>query len=209
MYLFSRTSVANRSRFNDAAAFAIDITETVRSVTGMEVTCWTVLYGAPLGTVVWTAPVESHAAMGAASEKLLAHAGYRETVEAAADLWDGNAEDQIVDMVAMVGDGGHTGEYASLVQAQCAGGHAGEAMAWGVEILDHVGGLTGRDGVFGRTMYGPWGGVGWITLANSLDEIDAANAAMAADPGYVERVDGAGDLFLEGATSSRLSRRIA
>lgn len=209
MYLFSRTSVADPAKFNDAAAFAVDISATVSSISGLEVSCWTVVYGAPLGTVVWSATVESHGAMAAASEKLLADTGYMEKVEAASDLFVGNAEDQLVDMVAMVGDGGHTGEYASVVTAQCAGGHAAEAMAFGVDILNYTAGLTGLDGVFGRSLYGAWGSVGWISLAASLDQVESANAAMAADASYAQRVDGAGSLFVETATQSRLTRRIA
>jgi hypothetical protein len=209
MYLFSRTSTADPERIFDATAFATDIAATASSISGLEVQAWAATYGAPVGTITWSAVVPSQTAMGAASEKLLADATYLEKVRAASDLFVGAMEDAIVDMVAMAGDGGHTGEYVTLVQAQCAVGHTAEAMTWGVDMMNHVAGVTGRDGVFGRSMYGPWGGVGWLSLAASLDEVDAATAAIAADPTYIEKLDAAGPLFVPGASRSMLSRRIA
>lgn len=209
MYLYARTITAKRERALDAATFATDIAETVGKVSGLEVRAWSPIYGAPLTELTWTTRVASHAEMGAASEKLLADPGYLEQIGAAADLFESSAEDMIADMVAMAGDGGHTGDYASLVRAQCAGGKVGEAMAWGVDILNHVSGITGRDAIFTRSLYGAWGGVGWITLASSLEEVDAAEAAMGADTSYIGKIDSAGDLFVPGATTSRLVRRIA
>ena len=209
MYLYSRTRTADTDRLMDATAFAVDITETVNSKTDLGLQAWSAVYGAPVGTFAWTATVPSMAAMGAIGEKLLADPSYLAKVEEARGIFTGPIEDMVVDMVAMAGEGGHTGDYASLVTAQVAGGHAAEAMAWGVDILNHVSGLTGRDGVFGRSMFGPWGSVGWISLAASLDEVDAASEAMAADADYLAKVDAAGALFVPGASSSRLTRRIA
>ena len=94
------------------------------------------------------------------------------------------------------------------MSAQCAGGKIVSAMTWGLEVFNHVGSVTGRDGIFGRSMYGPWATLGWISIASSLDEIDAAQAAMSADPGYIEMVDQGGDLFVPGSATSALSQRI-
>lgn len=208
MYLFSRIRTARPDKIPEATAYATEIAETVNRISGIGVRVWTGVYGVPLGHTVWSAVVPSQAAMGVAGDKLLADSSYLEAVQAGQDLFEGPIEDRLVDMVALAGDGGHGGDFASLVQAQIAGGHTADAMAWGVDILNHVAGITGRDGVFGRTMYGPFGGVGWITMANSLDEVDAAAAAMAADTSYLAKLDAAGDLFVAGAASSSLTRRI-
>ncbi|WP_421119160.1 hypothetical protein ACE2AJ_17615 [Aquihabitans daechungensis] len=208
MFLFTRTSTFKPERSVDAAGWAVDIAAQVSSITGVRISTWSALYGAPLNTVTWSCRVESHAEMGAVGEKLMADPGYTARIPEAAELFEGAPTDALIDVVAMVGDGGHTGSYASVVSAQCAGGKIAAAMTWGVEIFNHVGSVTGRDGIFGRAMYGPWATLGWISLADSLDEVDAAQAAMSADPRYIEMIDEAGDLFLPGSGQGRLSQRI-
>jgi len=209
MYLFVRTSTADPKRGMDALAFSADIAGRVNSVTGQEVSAWTVLYGAPITTVTWTTRVESHAALGAMTEKLQADAGYMAATAEAADLFVGAPEDSLIELLAMAGTGTGAGNYASVVTAQCADGKISDAMGWGVDILNHVHNVTGQDGSFSRSLYGPWASVGWITLANTLDEIDAANAKISADPTYIEKIDAATGLFVTGATATRLSQKIA
>jgi hypothetical protein len=209
MYLFTRTTTARPERALDAAGWAVDVAAQVTSITGIEVGTWSALYGAPLNSVTWTCQVESHAEMGTMGEKLQADPGYVARTPEAADLFEGAPTDSLIEVLGMVGSGGHTGGFASLVSAQCAGGKIGAAATWGMQIFEHVGSVTGRDGIFGRSAYGPWATLGWITLASSLDEVDAAQAAMAADARYLEMVDESGDLFLPGSGQAVLSQRIA
>lgn len=209
MYLFTRTTTCKPDRAVDAAGWAVDIAAQVASITGVEVGTWSVLYGAPLNTVTWTCRVESHAEMGAMAEKLQADPGYTARTPEAAELFEGAPTDALIEVIGMTGSGGHTGGYASSVSAQCAGGKIGAAVTWGASIFEHVAGVTGRDGIFGRSTYGPWATLGWITLASSLDEVDAAQAAMAADPRYLEMIDESGDLFLPGSGQGALSQRLA
>ena len=209
MYLFARTSTADAKRGMDALAFSIDICGRVKSITGQDVSAWTVLYGAPITTVTWTTRVEGHATLGAMNEKLQADAGYMAATAEAAELFTGAPEDSLIEMLALVGTGSGAGNYASLVTAQCADGKIADAMAWGVDILNHVHELTGRDGSFSRSLYGPWATVGWITLADSLEQIDEGTAKMNADPTYIEKIEAGAGLFLPGVSASRLSQKIA
>jgi hypothetical protein len=118
-------------------------------------------------------------------------------------------EDAIGQLVSTSGPGGGTSRFASVVLGQCAPGRIAEATAWGVDILSHASKTTGLDGLFGRALYGPWASLVWISLAESMDELDDSTAALAADPTYAERVDDAGPLFLPGTTSQRLLRRLS
>lgn len=209
MYLFTRTNTADPKRGPDALAFSIDIAGRVKSVTGQEVSAWTALYGAPINTVTWTTRVEGHAALGAMTEKLMADSGYMSAIAEAADLFVDAPQDALHERLAFAGTGTGVGSYVSAVTAQCADGKIADAMAWGVDMLNHVHTVTGRDGAFTRSLYGPWATVGWLSLADSLDQIDDANAKMGADPTYIEKLAGATGLFLPGATSSRLNQKIA
>ena len=139
----------------------------------------------------------------------MADAGYLKMVSGeGARLFSGPAEDVITQFVGMAGTGTNVGKYAALVTAQCAPGKIAKAMAWGIDIMNHVHKLTGLNTAMVRGLYGPWATVGWITLADSLEQVDAGEAATSGDASYIESVDGAGDLFSEGSASNRLIRRL-
>jgi hypothetical protein len=69
--------------------------------------------------------------------------------------------------------------------------------------------LTGLDTSLARGIYGPWATLVWISLADTLEEADSADAAMSSDPSYLECVDQGGELFIPGTASQRLVRRLA
>lgn len=208
MYLYTRTASAAPNKMLEATAFAAEIAAKVNSITSLGVRAWSVVFGAPLTTIVWTAAVEHPSDMASTGDKLLADASYLDSVAGAAGLFDGPLEDSMIEMISILGN--HEGDpsYASSVSARCATGRIGDAMAWGVDIADHVHSVTGRDGIFGRSLYGPWAEVRWITMADTAEAVDAAEAAMTADPGYLTRIDQAGNLFLPESGIGHLSRRI-
>jgi len=208
MYLFVRRRTCAPDRIADATGFAIDMCNRVSGITGLTFSAWQVAFGAPVGTFSWSTTLESHAALGEATEKLAADSGYIDAVQSGAELFVGPAEDSLVDIVATVGDGGHRGGIASLITAEVAAGNLAEAVGWGVEMMEHVAGVTGRDGLFTRSMYGPWAQVGWISLADSFEQVDEETAAVAADPQYLTMVDAGTPLFLPGSGHGTLSRRI-
>lgn len=209
MHLFVRTRTCASDRMSEAAAFAVDIATRATGITGIELSAWQITFGEPIGTFSWVATVESHAALASAAEKLSVDTGYLDAVQSADELFVGHAEDSLIQILGTVGDGGHQGGIANTVTARTAAGKIGEVMSWGMEIMEHVAGVTGADGVFTRSMYGPWGTVGWISLVDSFEELDAGNAALEADPEYLAKVDAAADLFLIGSGDERQARRIS
>ncbi len=208
MYLFLRSATAVPERLLDAAAFAVEIAATASSLSGREISAWQVEFGAPMSNFVWSSTAESHADLRELGDKLLTETRYVESVAAAGDLFAGAGEDVLSDILAMAGDGGQGREYASVVMAQCTVGRIVEAMGWGVEMMEHAARVTGLDGLFTRSMYGPFASVAWISLADSAEEVDHATAALAADPDYLTMIDDSAGLFVPGSGTSRLSRRI-
>ena len=80
--------------------------------------------------------------------------------------------------MTFAGSGGSAGGFATVVTAQCAPGRIADAMAWGVDILNHASKVTGLDSSLVRGLYGPWATLAWISLAETWDEVDAASAAL-------------------------------
>lgn len=209
MQLFTRQATLARDQIQDGMAYAVEIAQYVSKKTGLEVNTWTTVYGGQLGSVSWSARVDSQAAMGAATDILAADSGFQERVAANSHRFDGPLEDSIGEFVAFSGDGGPVRQYASIATAQCAGGKIADAMAWGVDVMQHVAKSTGSDGALVRGIYGPFATLVWISLYDTLEEVDAADRATSSDPTYLERLDQGGDLFLPGSASQRLIRRLS
>jgi hypothetical protein len=199
MLLWTRTRQVDGLQGGEATASAAEIARCTAATTGLEVVAWAGVYGLPLGTVVYSAQVESQSAMAAALTTL---------TESGRTLDDGPAEDTVAELVSTAGSGATAARFASVSVAQCAPGCIAEASAWGVDVLSHASKATGLDGLFLRGLYGPWASLVWIALAESMEEIDDSAAALAADPTYLERIDDAGPLFIPGSASRRLLRRL-
>jgi len=209
MHLFTRQATLARDQIQDGMAYAVEIAGYVSKKTGLEVNPWATVYGGPLGSVSWSARVDSQAAMGAATETLAADAGFQKQVAANGHLFDGTLEDSIGEFVALSGEPGPSRKYAGIVTAQCAGGKIADAMAWGVDIMQLSAKLTGSDHALVRPLYGPFATLVWIALFDTLEEADAVETARASDPSYLERLDQGGDLFVPGSATQRLIRRLS
>ena len=208
MNLFTRTRTTKPEHLAEGRAFAVEIAAHVSATTGVQITPWATLYGAPIGTLSFSAVVDSQAAMGVAQEKLGADTEYQKLVsEAAGRLFVGNSEDLMGEVVSTVGSPGPA-HYSTIVTAQCAPGKIADAMAWAVDIQSHVNKLTNGDGLLLRGLYGPFGTLAWIGLFKSLADVDASGAAMSGDPTYIEQLDQAGELFVTGTVEQRLIQRL-
>ena len=208
MHLFTRQGRFAADQVEEGLAYAAEIAQYVSETTGLEVIPWTSLYGAPIGTVSWSARVDSQAAMGEAGAKLQADAGYRERVAANAHRFDGPVEDALGQILAASGERPTSPQLAAITTAECAGGKLADATAWGVDIMEYSAKVTGAPSSIVRGIYGPFGTLVWIALYESLDQVDAADAATSTDPGYLERIDQAGDFFRPGSATQRLIQRI-
>lgn len=208
MNLYIRTTTARREKVLEAMGFAVEIAEYVTNETDIEVAAWGTVYGAPIGTLSWTARVDNHAQIIGIGDQLIGDAKYLELTSGAAELFETAPEDNLTEFVGFAGSGTGEGQYASVVMAQCESGRIADAMAWAVDMMHHASSVTGRDVSLVRSLYGDWGSLAWISLADTAEQIDEANAALAADESYIGKVDSGKGLFVPGATTGRLSRRL-
>jgi hypothetical protein len=200
MLLWTRTRQIDVGAGPEAITSAGELARHATAITGLGVVPWAGVYGLPLGTVVYSIQVESQSAMATALAAL---------AESGRTLDHGPGEDAIGELVSTAGSGESIARFASVVLARCAPGRMAEGTAWGVDALSHASKATGLDGLLLRGLYGPWASLVWISLAESMEEIDDSASALAADPTYVERIDDAGPLFLPGSSSQRLLRRLS
>lgn len=209
MQLFSRR-VSMMGPPAETMAFATDMRSYVADKTGRDVALWSALFGAPVGTMMYTVRVEGIADLQAATAVLMEDEEYHAKIAAGRDLVAAPAEDQIATVLyGELGDPPPAGSMASVTMAVIANGEYERAMGWGVDIAKHVEGVTGLPAMFLANQYGPFGGVTWVLGAPDASTVDKAVEAVNNDADYLKEIGKARDLFIPGSGSQGLLTRVA
>lgn len=209
MLLFSRivTLVGSPRK---VMPWVADITSYVNANSDLQTACWTSNFGYPLGTIAWSAIVESQAALAASTSSLLTQDGYLDRLEAAADLVPTPGQDVLRQLVhGTPSDPPPLGAVANITAATAVADRMADAVGWSIEIAQHASETIGSPVAFFTDVFGTMGGVAWIAVAADAAAADAAQAALAADAGYLKRITGSKDLFIPGSGHVSQVTRIA
>ena len=195
----------------ETMAYATDICAYVNDKVGREIALWSAVFGAPIGTMMFTMRVEGVADLAAATEGLLAVPEYHAKIAGGAGFSGGPAVDSIGTPIRgeLGGESPPVGTYAAVTTAQIAHGKYAEAFGWSVEVAGHVESVTGMPTMVVSSQYGPFGTVNWIAAGGDAAAVDAANAALMGDEGYMKMLVAAGDLFVPGSGQQALIQRVA
>ncbi len=205
MYLFARRRSINPARATAAVGMALEAATRAKEITGLATWVWNPVLSPDIGTVAWTARVEHLSELEAASDKLIGSSDFSEWIEQNDSLFLGPIEDSVLQVLHGT-PSDQPAPYVQVVRALCAHGAISEAMSFGVEIAEVGSRLTGLQTMFGATVTGGYGGVGWLTGVPDLDAVEAANVALMADDEWRKLVDRAGHAFQPGVTTSLLRR---
>lgn len=196
----------------DVTPWAIDITQLANDRTELNVSLWQGSFGGPIGTLAWSSLVENLTALEAAVNTLGADADYLDMLSRARDWTRSPGEDSLL-RVQHVAGGEYSrpavGGYAEGTMAVPAEGKMRAANEFGVAISDLHAELTHASVLFCSSAYGHFGELRWLALYDSAAHVEEAAGAVGKDADYAERIDDAGDLFVEGMTQRVLARRIA
>lgn len=206
MYLFTRTATINPEHQLKGMAFVVDIAAKAASITGVPANVYRVSFGAPLGSVLWSSIFESHAALEAAEQKLMADPAYVKATTTSTHLFTGTVDDALATPVTST----LTAPNASywVTQASIAGGKLTKAIELGSAIQAHIAEATGAPSAFLTDSYGPFGQVRWLTGADSAAELDKVRDTLLVDPTFLGLVEQAGDCFAQGSGHSVLIHRV-
>ena len=211
MYLFQRT-VTLRGGARKPIAWAIEMNKLVNDLGGVEVGLWSTAFGFPLGTVLWSARVDSRAQLAQVTAKLMADDTYHSLVDKGQEFVTAPGQDtlrQLVHAESLSPTPPPVGASATVITTTAQPGHLAKALAWGVEITAVYSRTTGTPASFFADAYGPFGQLAWIAPHANLAAADAANDALQANPEYLASTDSAGSLFVPGSGMQGLATRIA
>lgn len=206
MFLFTRRVQIAPGNNRVAMAYATEMGAMASGITGHDISVWMTVASPEVGGIVYSTWFEHlddlHAAFGA----LAASDDYNAKITENAHLWAGSPTDLLTQMIHGAAAEGGPPAFATSVRATAANGSIGAAMAAGVEIAEAANRITGLNTIFGRTLTGAYGGVGWITGAESMAAIEESQMAMAASEEWLALVDRVGPSFAPDATSEIVMR---
>jgi hypothetical protein len=211
MYLYS-TSV--RSGLVDPAKvmqWAVSLTQKINQISEVPTVLWTSAMSPGMGTFAFTAVVRDFAQIEATETKLAADPGYATLVQEGIGLLSADPVDQLL-MQLVHGDrdaASIDAQYAQTVRATVAPGVMEKGIELGVDLAQRVKKITGRPTSFAVGITGDYGSVMWVSLAENIQQLQAATEALNADRDFARAVDHeASKAYLPGAVQT-VTRKVA
>jgi hypothetical protein len=210
MYLYStsvRSGVASPAKVMD---WALRLTEKINQIGEVPSSLWTAVMSPGMGTLAWTSVVSDLALIEQTETKLSTDAGYLSLIEEATELMSSDPADQrLMQLVHADPDAQRiSAQYASTVTATLAPGSRGAGIELGVEIAQRVKQITGLPGSFAVGVTGNYGEVMWVSLAETIQQLQAANETLNNDADFGKSIDkNAAKVYLPHATQS-ISRKV-
>ena len=211
MYLFSRRARLAGGNGTAGLEWASSIGAKVNQITGQEIQLWGTVYSPGFGTVSWTGWFADLASLESVGDKLQADPGYLELADAGAKLTEGGLDDAIFQPIYGEPDPAQEIQYVGGVVGVIASGNFARGMAAGVEIAQKAEKITGLSTMFGSSLTGPYGSVGFLTGYENIAVLEAAQNKLASDASWIKLIDSTKGCFVEDAvtTQSTLYRRLA
>jgi hypothetical protein len=209
MYIFSRSARLAPGNPQKMMTWALQMTEKVNQITELDVRLWTTVFSAGVGTLVWTSVVEDLATLEASEAKLNVDSGYLSLAEEGANFASGQGVDDMVVRLLLADPDRNTtqSQYATVVQAVLAPGSTQRGIELGIEISQRAKGITGRPTSFGVATTGVYGTVEWISVYESIEQVQQAEQTLGSDVEFARFVDKeASKVYLPGTTQTAFRR---
>jgi hypothetical protein len=210
MYLYATTVRPGAVNPNKVIDWAVRLTQKINQISEVPSTLWTAVMSPGAGSLSWTSVVEDLGVIEDTETKLAADPGYNDLVAEGIPLLSTDGLDQrLLQLVFADADSANiVPQYASTVQAQLAPGSMISGIGLGVDLAQRVKAITGRPTSFAVASTGGYGDVMWVSLAETIQQVQAANEALNADADFGRVVDEqASNAYLPGATQT-VSRKI-
>jgi hypothetical protein len=211
MYLYAtsvRSGVANPVKVME---WALSMTGKINQISAVPTSLWTSAMSPAMGTMAWTSVVSDLAIIEDTEAKLAADPGYMALVAEATGLLSTDAADQTL-MQLVHGDpdaAGIDAHYASTVRATLAPGSMVAGIELGVELAQKAKKISGRPTSFAVSVTGDYGAVMWVSMAETIQQLQAGFEALNSDTEFSKLVDNkAGKAYLPGTTQT-VSRKVA
>jgi hypothetical protein len=184
-----------------AGAWAAEMTAAVNKHAVSEISLWAGSFGTPVGSIVWSAPVESLSQVDDLNAAMAADDAIASlSTKGAAFI----AEVDVDRLMAIVGGeitgSAAVGSYVEATRAVAIPGKWSAAGEWAAHIAGVYTEVTGLNAVITSTVAGPMGEISWLVRHENSASIEAAIGASMGSEKYLAEVESGAEFFLPGAT---------
>lgn len=211
MLLYARQVRLNGSRTREAIALSQRLAEYVTQTNGVPVDLWAHVYSPNADTLVFTAFLPDMTALEAAMDKLMVDDGYNEMVEQAMQyIIPGTLTDSLATIV-------HPAEfpterqpvsYARSLTSTAVVSRIADAVQLGTEIAARAEEVTGAPALFAVEETGAFVGVTWVYAYADAASAERFNLQVVSDPQMQELIGRTANLFIPGASTRTLYRKL-
>ncbi|HEY6531941.1 MAG TPA: hypothetical protein VIY72_06535 [Acidimicrobiales bacterium] len=190
MYVFARHARLALGQTRAARMWATEITDRINQVTGLHVSLYAQIMSAEVGALDWGTAVPDLATLDTAMDKLLVDDFFVAEQDRSAGFLQGTPIDTLQSIVHGELDM-HAAppEYTTTITTVCQPGRLERGIAAGVELARRAEEITGAQSMMTIHETGQYGTVSWFTGYPGMESLEAAQAALMADPGWVRFVD--------------------
>lgn len=210
MYLFTRTGRLGRGTSVRASTeWALTITEKVNQIVSIDVSLWTTILSPAQGTLVWSSMVPDLQSLEDADAKLMVDDTFVSLLDQGTQLLENGVDDAVAQLVSGDVDPELNPQYVAVVRSELTTGGFAKGIEAGIEIAQRATTISGLPTSFFVSSTGKYGGVSWVSPAQSLGQLEAADARINADAGFLAYLDQvAPAAFVPGITTQAIYRRI-
>jgi hypothetical protein len=165
VHVFTTTSRIAPGSAGAALARATARTREIRATTGVALSPWIKVYGAPPDTITFAARVDAFDALDDALAAL-------DTDDPARCLL-AHPTNFLGELVTCTQEGDSAPLFAEVVATRCEPGRTAEVIAWATETATHIARQTGLRTAVLRELSGPGASLARVTGADTLAELDA------------------------------------
>ncbi len=206
MYLFSRSRTVVASHYAEARALAIEIGAAAAKISGHDVIVSEQRAGARAGEIWWNVVLPDFAAQAELGAKLAGDPNFVKLLDKGHN-WFGTAQERAVNVLASSVNTRDSQVFLAT-SAIPVPGQIGAAVAYGLEVQAHIAG-AGFQSIFGNSVFGAFGEVGWLLVCPSMADLDAFMQWQANDTAMLDMVTKSGSLFVPASGQSALAQRIS
>lgn len=212
MYMFTRRAKLAPGNIAASMNWALQVTEKVNQITELEVNLWMPVFSPAITTLSWTALVEDLSLLEASDAKLNADTGFQLLVDEGTRFMTSEAIDDglaqyITPMQKQPPEA--RPNYATVVTATLAPGGFTKGIEVGLKIAEQAAKVTGMPTSFLSSVTGRYGEVRWVGVCDTIEQLQAAQQAIAADATLLDIIDREGSKVYQPTAHQLCYRRVA
>ena len=210
MYLYATSVRPGQANPTKVMEWAVGLTQKINQISEVPTALWVTSMSPGMGTMAFVAVVDDLALIEATEDKLASDPGYGSLVEQGLGLISSDPVDQrLLQLVYADPEAAEIdARYATTVTATLKPGSTAAGTELGVDIAQRVKKITGRPTSFAIAVTGVYGQVAWMSLAENVDQLQAAGEAMAADAAFTKLLDGKTAAVYQPDATQTISRKV-